>query len=108
MHNGQMQLYEQKFESNTIMYFHDLWEYIERRLRDPDGATVITHPNDPNQHASAPKSGVLSHDGATVQPHAYMKQANELDQMNHFIKELHKLIEDDNTPEWVKEQARLQ
>ena len=37
-----------------------------------------------------------------------MKQANELDQMNHFSGELEKLIEDDNTPDWVKEQARLQ
>ena len=61
-----MRLYEQKFESNKLMYFHDLWEYVERRLKDKDGATVIVHPADDNQHASAPKTGVLAHDGATV------------------------------------------
>ena len=43
-----MRLYEQKFESNKLMYFHDLWEYVERRLKDKDGATVIVHPADDN------------------------------------------------------------
>jgi len=43
-----MSLYHDKFENNMIMYFHDLWEYIERRLSDKDGATTIVHPNDPS------------------------------------------------------------
>ena len=47
VHHKQMQLYEEKFENNKIMYFHDLWEYVERKLADPDGATVMTHPCDP-------------------------------------------------------------
>ena len=28
--------------------------------------------------------------------------------MNHFSGELQKLLEDDHTPEWVKEQAKMQ
>ena len=102
-----MSIYEDKFENNKIMYFHDLWEYVERRLSDPNGATIIKHPNDPEQHPSAPKSGVTNHGGATMQPHAFVKQANDIDQMNHFSGELQKLIEDDHTPDWVKEQARM-
>lgn len=67
----QMRLYEEKFDNNKIMYFHDLWEYVERRLANPDGATVITHPNNPEQHASVPmanaigSAGPYSHMGAT-------------------------------------------
>ena len=75
----QMRVYRDKFENNMFMTFHDLWEYVERRLADKDGATVIVHPNDPKQHASAPKLGVPNHCGATMQPYAYVKQANELD-----------------------------
>ena len=41
-----MQVYEEHFENNMIMYGHDLWEYIERRLANEDGATVIVHPAD--------------------------------------------------------------
>lgn len=103
-----MSVYEDKFENNKIMYFHDLWEYVERRLSDPNGATIIKHPNDPEQHPSVPKSGVTNHGGASMQPHAFVKQANDIDQMNHFSGELQKLLEDDHTPEWVKEQARMQ
>ena len=44
LHKQQMKVYEERFDNNKIMYFHDLWEYIERKLADPDGATVITHP----------------------------------------------------------------
>ena len=107
IHNSQMRLYEEKFENNKIMYFHDLWEYVERRLSNGDGATEIRHPNNPEQHASAPKGGPLSHAGATKQPYLFVKQGNETDQMNNFSGELQKLIEDEHTPEWVKEQARL-
>ena len=66
VHNQQMSLYEDKFENNKIMYFHDLWEYVERRLQDPDGATVINHPNNPEQHPSVPKTGLPNHAGATA------------------------------------------
>lgn len=74
-----MRVYEDKFENNKIMYFHDIWEYVERRLNDPEGAVLIKHPNDPEQHASVPKSGVPNHGGASYQPHIYVKQSNELD-----------------------------
>jgi hypothetical protein len=48
------------------------------------------------------------HGGMSAQPHSYIKQANELDQMNHFSGELQKLLEDDHTPDWVKQQAKMQ
>ena len=103
LHRQKMRLYREKFENNMFMYFHDLWEYVERRLSDKDGATIIVHPNDPDQHPSVPKQGVPNHGGASLQPYAYIKQANELDQMNHFSGELEKLVEDEHTPDWVKE-----
>jgi len=83
-----MRVYEEKFENNKIMYFHDVWEYAERRIADSDGAVLVNHPNDADQHASVPRSGVPNHGGASQQPHNYIKQANELDQMNHFSDEL--------------------
>ena len=49
-----MQIYQDHFENNMIMYGHDLWEYIERRLADPDGAVVMVHPESDKQHPSAP------------------------------------------------------
>lgn len=46
-----MQMYEDKFESNKTLYFHDLWEYAERKLASADGSTtVITHPCAAKQH----------------------------------------------------------
>lgn len=40
-----MKMYEEKFESNKMMYFHDLWEYVDRKLASADGSTVmINHP----------------------------------------------------------------
>lgn len=103
VHGRQMRIYEDKFENNKIMYFHDVWEYAERRLADPDGAVQINHPCDPEQHASVPGQGVPSHGGASSQPHNYIKQANELDQMNNFSDELQRLRDDDYTPQWVKD-----
>ena len=72
LHQQQMRLYEEKFDNNKIMYFHDLWEYIERRLADPNGATIITHPQDDFQHPSIPSV-------PSVQPQMYVRQANEND-----------------------------
>ena len=90
-----MRLYEDKFENNKIMYFHDLWEYVERRLANPDGATVMTHPNNPEQHASTAMAsadsgylGPYGHGGASQQPHAFMKQTLEVDQINTLSAEL--------------------
>ena len=60
-----MKVYEEHFENNMIMYGHDLWEYIERRLADPDGATRIVHPMDDKQHPSAPNT-------LSSQPHLYV------------------------------------
>lgn len=104
-----MRLYEEKFENNKIMYFHDLWEYVERRLADQDGATVIKHPNDEKQHASVPmanpngQGGPYSHVGATQQPHAFIKQAIEVDQINTLSGELQSIQDSDNIPDWVKD-----
>ena len=60
-----MQVYEEHFENNMIMYGHDLWEYIERRLANEDGATVIVHPADVKQHPSTPNT-------LSTQPHLYV------------------------------------
>ena len=54
-----MQIYQDHFENNMIMYGHDLWEYIERRLADPDGAVVMVHPENDKQHPSAPNTASL-------------------------------------------------
>ena len=56
MHAHAMQLYEERFESNKIMYFHDLWEYMDRKLASIDGSTtVINHPTADKQHPSVPE-----------------------------------------------------
>jgi hypothetical protein len=39
-----MRLYEQKFESNVLLNFFDLWEYIERKLATDDGVILFAHP----------------------------------------------------------------
>jgi ABC-type Zn2+ transport system substrate-binding protein/surface adhesin len=31
-HRQNMKIYQQKFESNHFLFFHDLWEYVERKL----------------------------------------------------------------------------
>ena len=50
-----MKLYEEKFESNKMMYFHDLWEYVDRKLASTNGSTVmINHPASDAQHPSVP------------------------------------------------------
>jgi ABC-type Zn2+ transport system substrate-binding protein/surface adhesin len=43
-HRQNMKIYEQKFESNHFLFFHDLWEYVERKLATQDGATLFVHP----------------------------------------------------------------
>jgi hypothetical protein len=48
-----MSIYEDKFESNKTMYFHDLWEYVDRKLASPNATTQINHPC-AAQHPSAP------------------------------------------------------
>lgn len=73
-----MTLYEQKFEANRILYFHDLWEYVERKL-STGGQVVIKHPQARDQHPST----------ASKDPHhAYLmtKTANEIDHINDLSK----------------------
>ena len=38
-----MQQYQQKFESNFLLHFFDLWEYVERKLQ-AGGETLLAHP----------------------------------------------------------------
>lgn len=52
-HRSNMKIYEQKFESNHFLFFHDLWEYVERKLATQDGATLFVHPLSDAQHPSA-------------------------------------------------------
>ena len=66
LHNKQIKLYEDRFDNNKIMYFHDLWEYVERKLAHPTGAVVMVHPLDDNQHPSVPNQ-------LSSQPHLYVK-----------------------------------
>jgi len=39
-----MRLYAKRFESSHLMYFFDLWEYVERKLSTDDGVTLFAHP----------------------------------------------------------------
>jgi hypothetical protein len=92
-----MQMYEEKFESNKTLYFHDLWEYAERKLASADGSTtVITHPCAAKQHPSAPDST------KPFQAGMYVKQALEIDTINELSLELQKLIDDEHTPAAIR------
>ena len=83
------------------MYFHDLWEYADRKLASADGSTVvINHPCSDTQHPSAPVK--------PFQTHQYIKQGLEIDTINEMSLELQKIIDDEYTPEEVKRQAKLQ
>jgi hypothetical protein len=93
-----MKIYEQKFESNHFLFFHDLWEYVQRKLDTEDGAALFVHPLSEAQHPSAssrdPKQSYLE-----------MKMANEIDAISDLSSGLEKLIEDEFTPPEVKKQA---
>jgi hypothetical protein len=39
-----MRVYEEKFESNCLLSFFDLWEYVERKLSTDEGITLFAHP----------------------------------------------------------------
>lgn len=39
-----MRIYEEKFESNCLLSFFDLWEYVERKLATDEGITLFAHP----------------------------------------------------------------
>lgn len=91
-------MYEKNFESNRILFFHDLWEYIERKLKNDDGATVFVHPQSDNQHPST----------SLIDPnHAYLdiKMANEIDAISDMSANLEKIIDDKFTPPEVRKQA---
>lgn len=38
-----MARYAEKFEANRIMFFHDMWEYVERKLAN-GGQVALRHP----------------------------------------------------------------
>ena len=96
-----MQIYQDHFENNMIMYGHDLWEYIERRLADPDGAVVMVHPESDKQHPSAPNT-------ASLQPHLYLQQNNEADQASQVISQIEEILESDQIPEDIRNQLLQQ
>lgn len=96
IHAQAMALYEEKFESSKMMYFHDLWEYIDRKLASPDHATQIIHPASTNQHPSMPDKS------KPYQAHQYVKQSLEIDTINDLSANLQRLIEDDLTPSPVR------
>ena len=43
-HQATMRQYEERFEANRILYFHDLWEYVERKMANQDTAVSLSHP----------------------------------------------------------------
>lgn len=91
-----MKIYEQKFESNHFLFFHDLWEYVERKLSTQDGATLFVHPLSDAQHPSA---------SATDPKQSYLeiKMANQIDAISELSSGLEKLIEDGYTPVDVRQ-----
>lgn len=70
-----MRVYEEKFESNCLLSFFDLWEYVERKLSTDEGITLFAHPIGNIQHPSA---------SAKDQNQAWfeLNQANEIDAIN--------------------------
>lgn len=90
-HADSMRVYEQKFESNHLLNFFDLWEYVERKLETEDGVTLVAHPrgNEPHPSASAsdPSQAYLS-----------LKMANEIDSISDLSASLETLIECEHTP----------
>ena len=55
------------------MFFHDLWEYVDRKL-ESGGVVTVAHPADRNQMASDMQE--------PDQPYNYMKRTNEVDEIN--------------------------
>lgn len=96
-HERSMKAYEQKFESNCLLSFFDLWEYVERKLAA--GTTLFVHPL-AEQHPSASAQD-------PYQLWTRLQQANEVDAINQLSTNLDKLIEDEFTPPKVKEQAQF-
>lgn len=99
-HQDNMRVYEQRFESNCLLNFFDLWEYVERKLSTEDGVTLFAHPVGNVQHPSAsskdPNQACLD-----------LNQANEIDAINQLSQSLDKLIDDEFTPEHVRKQAQF-
>ena len=62
------------------MYFHDLWEYVDRKLAN-NGTVVITHPTDLHQVASGLNGGSAANQHPE-QAYNYLKKTNEIDQIN--------------------------
>lgn len=52
-HQDSLKVYKTKFESNYLLNFFDLWEYVERKLQTQDGSVCIAHPVGNVQHPSA-------------------------------------------------------
>ena len=85
------------------MYFHDLWEYVDRKLASADGSTTqLTHPCATKQHASAPDRT------KPFMANQYIRQSLEIDTINEMSLELQRLIDDDRTPEEIRKKAKIQ
>ena len=69
------EIYKERFENNHLMFFHDLWEYVDRKL-ESGGVTTVAHPQD---HLNQMASEMREPD----QPYYYMKRTNLVDEINH-------------------------
>jgi hypothetical protein len=87
------------------MYFHDLWEYVDRKLAN-NGVAVIAHPTDQVRQVASGLNGGSAVNQNPEQAYNYLKKTNEIDQINQLTLMLENVIEDDLTPPKIKEQAR--
>lgn len=61
------------------MYFHDLWEYVQRKLAS-EGTTTVIHPADNQMPSGLNKGGETFPD----QAYHYLKRTNEVDYINQL------------------------
>ena len=79
-----MKVYQTKFESNFLLHFFDLWEYVERKLEG--GSTLFAHPLGNTQHPS-------TSDKDPNQAYLSMQMSNELDSITNLSECLESLID---------------
>jgi hypothetical protein len=76
IHQNTQKMYEEKFEQNHYLNFHDLWEYINKKLSN-EGENMAK---------------VIS-DSTYIQ--SYLHHLNEVDEIGALSKELEDIIKDE-------------
>jgi len=88
IHNDAQQRYEEKFECNSQVNFHDLWEFISRKL-GWEGENAVR----------------LLRGSSELQ--LYLKDLAEVDEGQELIVELEKVLIDKDASDHIKKLARL-